>query len=142
MRRRTLLALFPLLLLGAAPAKPDASSKKKELALELTFMEHESRQNVVQEKLVLALDAKNADHSLSVKGVGLEGWKARTLAREVNVNGKANGYWVEVTLFAADGSEAGYLAATLPRDPAAAFSAATKVKAGKVPLDAVLTRAP
>ena len=55
MRRRTLLALFPLLLLGAAPAtKPDAA--KKQLALELTFMEHESRQNVVQEKLVLSLN--------------------------------------------------------------------------------------
>ena len=141
MRRRTLLAFFPLLLLGAASgAKPEAP--KKQLAVELTFMEHESRQNVVQEKLVLALDAKNADHALTVKGAGLEGWKVRALAREVNVNGKANGYWVEMTLFAADGSEAGYLAATLPRDPAAAFSAATKINVGKVPTDAVLSRAP
>jgi hypothetical protein len=135
MRRRSLLALFPLLLLGAAPAK-------KELVVELSFMEHESRQDFVKQTLVLALDAKNAEHLLTAKGAGLDGWKVRTLAREVNVNGKANGYWVEMTLLAADGSEAGYLAATMPRDPAAAFSAATKVKVGKVPTDAVLTRVP
>jgi hypothetical protein len=135
MRRRLLLALFPMLLLGAAPAK-------KELVVELSFMDHESRQDVVQQKLVLTLDAKNADHALAMKSARLEGWKVRSLAREVNVNGKASGYWVEITIFAADGSEAGYLAATLPRDPAAAFSAATKVKAGNIPLDAVLTRVP
>ena len=137
--RTFFLAACAVLVLGAAPAKPATSAKSAQLALELSFYEFASRQEVSQERLVLNLDAKNAEHALTRKG--LEGWKARTLAREVKVNDKAEGYWVEVTLLAADGSEAGYLAATLPRDPAAAFSAATKVKAGKIPLNAVLTRA-
>ena len=137
MTRRILLLVLAVFSLGAAPAKPAA--KTAQLALELSFYEFASREEVSQEKLVLSLDAKNAEHPITRKG--LEGWKARTLAREVKVNDKAEGYWVEVTLLAADGSEAGYLAATLPRDPAAAFSAATKVKAGKIPLNAVLTRA-
>lgn len=135
MTRRILLLAFAALSLGAA--KP--ATKAGQLSLELSFYEFPSREEVSQEKLVLRLDAKNAEHPITRKG--LEGWKARTLAREVKVNDKAEGYWVEVTLLAADGSEAGYLAATLPRDPAAAFSAATKVKTGKIPLNAVLTRA-
>ena len=89
----------------------------------------------------LILDAKNAERPLAAKG-SLAGWKIRTLAREVKVNDKAEGYWVEMTLLSADGAEAGYLSAILPRDPAAAFSASTKVKAGNVPLNAILTRAP
>ena len=136
--KRALLSLFALALLGAAPAaKPD--KKAAQLAVELSFYEFTSREEVSQERLSLTLDAKNAEHALTRKG--LEGWKVRTLAREVKVNDKAEGYWVEMTLLAADGTEAGYLAATLPRDPGAAFSAATKVKAGKIPLNAVLTRA-
>ena len=132
------IVLFALAAFSIAAA-PAGKPKAAQLALELSFYEFASREEVSQEKLTLTLDAKNAEHAITRKG--LEGWKARTLAREVKVNDKAEGYWVEVTLLAADGTEAGYLAATLPRDPAAAFSAATKVKAGKIPLNAVLTRA-
>lgn len=139
MKRRTLLSFLPLLLLGAGKAEPVAKSAK--LAMELTFLDFDSRQKVAEETLVLSLDAKSGEHALAAKG-SLKGWKARTLAREVTVNGKAEGYWLEVSLFAADGKEAGYLAVILPRDPAAAFSAATKVKAGGAELNAVLTRAP
>ena len=139
MKRRTLLSFLPLLLLGAGKAEHVA--KTETIAMELTFLEFDSRQEVAEEKLVLSLDAKPGEHALAAKGT-LKGWKARTLAREVTVNGKAEGYWLEISLFAADGKEAGYLAVILPRDPGAAFSAATKVKAGKAQLNAVLTRAP
>lgn len=141
MNRRLLLSFVPLLLLGAAPSKKPDAPKTAELAVELTFLEFATREKVAQETIVLSLDAKNAERVLAAKG-GLAGWKVRTLAREVKVNDKAEGYWVEMTLLGADGAEAGYLSAILPRDPAAAFSASTKVKAGKVPLNAVLTRAP
>jgi len=136
MNRRLLLSFVPLLLLGAAPAK-----KAAELPIELTFLEFATRDKIAEERFVLYLDAKNAERPLAAKG-SLAGWKIRTLAREVKVNDKAEGYWVEMTLLSADGAEAGYLSAILPRDPAAAFSASTKVKAGNVPLNAILTRAP
>lgn len=136
MSRRLLLAFVPLLLLGAAPVKKKAA----ELPLELTFLEFATRDKISEETIVLTLDAKNADRPLSAKG-SLAGWKIRTLAREVTVNDKAEGYWVELTLMSADGVETGYLSAILPKDPAAAFSASTKVKAGNVPLNVVLTRA-
>ena len=135
-----LLASVPL---AAGTAAPKAKAKAPGLAVELSFLDHASRAKVGEQTLSLALDFKSAEHPISVGGK-LASWRARTLAREVKVNGKASGYWIELTLLGPDGSERGYLAVTLPRDPDAAFSAATKVTAGKdgVPLDAVLTRAP
>ena len=136
MTRRLLLSLIPLLLLGAAPGK----KRTAELPIEITFVEFATRDKISEETIVLTLDAKNVDRPLAAKG-SLAGWKIRTLAREVTINDKAEGYWVEMTLMSADGVETGYLSAILPKDPAAAFSASTKVRAGNVPLNVVLTRA-
>ena len=136
MKRLLLLTLLVLPLLGAAPAK------SAQLSVELAFLDYVSRAEVTRQKLSLSLDAKNAEHA--IKGGAVDGWKARILAREVNVNKKAEGYWVEMTILDAKGAEAGDLAVILPQDPAAAFSAATKVKSEKspLPINAVLTRSP
>lgn len=122
-----LLFLLPLALLslaaGPAPAKAPAS-----LAAEVTILETSSRVKLGKEPLALTLDGKVATHALKTGG-SVEGFTVKTLARPVRVNGGPEGTFVELTVLAADGSEAGYLAVTIPKTKPAVFSAAIKLRA-------------
>lgn len=108
---------------GPAPAKSPAP-----LAAEVTILETASRVKLGKEPITLALDGKNATHALKTGG-SVEGFTVKTLARPVRVNDGPEGTFVELTVFAADGSEAGYLAVTIPKAKPAVFSAAIKLRA-------------
>lgn len=121
--RATLLALAMFsLAAGPAPAKPAV------LAAEITILETASRVKLGKEPLSLVLDGKFASHALKIGGT-VEGFTVKSLARPVRVNDGPEGSFVELTVLAADGSEAGYLAVTIPKKKPPVFSAAIKLRA-------------
>ncbi len=121
--RATLLALAMFsLAAGPAPAKPAA------LAAEITILETSSRVKLGKEPLSLALDGKSATHALKIGGT-VEGFTVKSLARPVRVNDGPEGTFIELTVLAADGSESGYLAVTIPKKKPPVFSAAIKLRA-------------
>lgn len=121
---KALVALLALLSLaaGPAPAKPGA------LAAEVTILETASRVKLGKEPVTLSLDGKPATHALKIGGT-VEGFTVKTLARPVRVNDGPEGTFVELTVLAADGAEAGYLAVTIPKKKPPVFSAAIKLRA-------------
>ncbi len=140
-------ALAVLLALAATSASaadsPAAPAAAKTAPLTVSFLEPAGRIKIGEQKLELALDAKPHETALSLGG-SLDGYKLRTLAREVKVTGASGttaGLFCELTVLGKDGAEVGYLSLTLPADASPAFSASTKFKGAKgAPLLAVVTR--
>ena len=121
-----MIALLAVLLLATPPPEPEVT-----VAVRVSFLESASRVKVADQTLTLKLDAKHATHELG-KGGSLDGMKLKTLSRKVTVNDKAGGAWLELTVLAKDGSEAGYLSLTIPPGvETTGFSAATKVRTAK-----------
>lgn len=122
---------------------PPAAAPAKTAALTVSFVEPGGRIKIGEQKLDAPLDAKAHETALSLGG-SVEGYKLRTLAREVKITGAAGtaaGVFVEITVLAKDGTETGYLSVTMPAEPSLAFSASTKFKGAKgASLLAVLTR--
>lgn len=132
-------ALALLLLLAApAPVAPTSVKPATSATVTLSFLEPAGRIKIGEQKLELPLDGKAKETALTLGG-SVEGFRVRTVSRDVKVNGEIDGLWVELTILAKDGSEAGYLAVTFPDAPGA--SAATKFKGARgAPIAAVLTR--
>lgn len=128
--------LAALLLLAATPA-----SAPPKPAITVSFLEPAGHIKIGEQRVELSVDGKASETPLTIGG-SVEGFRLRTVSRDVKVNGENPGVWCELTILAKDGSEAGYLAVTLP-NAAAGASAATKFKGAKgAPIAAVVTRAP
>ena len=130
-----MIALFTTLLLAASPAtagEPASEvSKAPTVAVRVSFLESASRVKIADETVQVALDGKVATKDLAKSG-SLGGMKLKTLARVVKVNDAPGGAWLELTVLAKDGSEAGYLAVTIPSGvETSGFSAATKVRGAR-----------
>jgi hypothetical protein len=125
---------------AATPAASKAGTAT--VALLASFLEPAGREKFAEQRLDLPLDAKAHETALT-SGGSVEGLRLKTVTRDVKVNGAASGVWCELTVLAADGSEAGYLTVVFPKDAAASavVSASTKFKGAKgVPVLIVLTR--